>query len=71
MSRWTVPRNLREHDRIQTQDGSTVTVSGTETGFLSARGKNVSATTVTGRREGSNEEYRAVVPEGQRVKKII
>lgn len=71
MSRWTDPRNLGRNDRIQTSDGSTVTVSGTETSSLSARGKTVSATTVTGRREGSNEEYRAVVPEGQRVKKIL
>jgi len=49
MSRWTDPKNLRENDRIQTRDGSTV----------------------TGKRDGSGEDYRAVVPDGQRVKKII
>lgn len=71
MSRWTDPKNLRENDRIQTRDGSTVTVSGTEQGSLSVRGGTVPATTVTGKRDGSGEDYRAVVPDGQRVKKII
>lgn len=71
MAKWTSPRNLRAHDRIKIQDGSTVTILSTETSFLSVRDNKVPAITVLGRRDSSNVEYRAVIPDGQKVKKII
>lgn len=72
MARWTDPRNLGKNDRIQTSDGSTVTLSGPpESTDLKHGNKTVPAVTVSGRRDGSGEDYRAVVPDGQRVKKIV
>lgn len=72
MARWTDPKNLGRNDRIQTSDGSTVTLSGPpESTSLTHGSKTVPAVTVSGKRDRSGEDYRAIVPEGQRVKKIV
>lgn len=72
MTKWTDPRNLRKNDRIQTSDGSKVTLSGVpEKDSIALGTSKVPVITLSGKREGSGEDYKAVVPEGQKVRKVI
>lgn len=71
MAKWTDPKNLRKNDRIEVQ-GGTVTVKGTPTEINITRGgSKTTASHVEGTRDDSKQSYSSVVPNGQKVKKII